>query len=74
MPAPTTMNGHPVIASFATPAASCTRPGYVLLVQKPDEFVTAWAGEGDNQWCWGHYIRDRAKAEADYRQRCARGY
>lgn len=73
--APQKLNHYPVISSFATPGDRATRAGFVVLVDKQDgEFVTAWAGDGDSSWCWGHYFEDRAEAEADFRARCARGY
>ncbi len=78
-PPPTTLNGLPVLAAFATNGDHATRPGFVVLVEREHdagdaEFITAWAGDGDNSWCWGHYYADKAKAEAYFASRCARGY
>lgn len=75
---PPKVNGYPVLASFATPGDRITRPGHVILVDRgpesPHRYVTAWIGEGDSSWCWGHYISERDQAEADFRSRCARGF
>ncbi len=79
-PAPTKLNGLPVLAAFATNGDHATRPGFVVLVERAhdvvgdSEFITAWAGAGDRSWCWGHYFADKAKAEADFASRCARGF
>lgn len=73
----THVNGYPILESTATEADHATRPGHVILVQRDQEhqpFVTAWLGEGDTGWTWGHYFQDRADAEGDYRSRCKRGY
>lgn len=70
MPAPTKLNGYPVIASQATPKAPLTRAGYMVIVQKgPAEYVVAWNGEGDRDWWKGDYISDHAKAEARFKER-----
>lgn len=68
---------HKIIQEHKTPAASATRAGRVILVDRGCEhepFVTAWLGDGDSSWCWGHYFNDRAKAEADFAARVRRGY
>jgi|LGOV01.1.fsa_nt_gb hypothetical protein len=68
---------YTVLKSHATPAASMTRAGAVILVDRDTSFqpyVTAWRGDGDNSWCWGHYFNDLDEATADYDARCIRGY
>ena len=76
MPAPTTMNGYPIRATYATPAARGTRSGYVILFEREDrgDFGTTWTGEGDTSWCWGHYDMTEEKARKDFAYRSARGY
>lgn len=80
MKAPETVNGYPVIAQMATPAAPATRAGRVILVDRGGEFqryVTAWQGrngdEWDDGWHIGHYISDLDDAKADFLARCKRG-
>lgn len=80
MSAPTKVHGYPVLSSFETQAASCTRAGHVILVDRGggDEYyhryVTGWIGNGDREWCSGHYFNNRAEADEDYLFRCTRGY
>lgn len=72
-----TANGAELLASFATPAARATRPGAVILARTTaGELVTAWLGEGDSSWSWGHYFAPDAltEARADYALRTSRGY
>ena len=74
-PAPETINGLPILRASFTPAASATRPGHVVLVEaRRGEYVTAWLGNGDTSWCWGHYFTSFFEAERDYLERCKRGY
>ena len=74
----TTINGYRILASHHTPAREATREGAVLLVDRgedsPHRYVTAWAGTGDKEWCWGHYYSDLAEATEDYASRSDRGY
>ena len=76
--APTEFNGGKVISATYTPADTGTREGWVVLVHKPHginhEYVTAWAGHGDDQWCWGHYFELPAEAVKDYDSRVRRGF
>lgn len=75
--APKTLNGHKVIEAHHTPADRGTREGFVVLVDRACEFqpfVTAWAGLGDNSWCWGHYFQHESSAREDYDIRCKRGF
>lgn len=73
-----TINGYPIIASSPTPRDTTTRAGRVILVMRNHEpyepYVTAWAGDGDSSWCWGHYFKDFDDASHDYTKRVKRGY
>lgn len=66
-----------VIAQMSTPAAPATRAGRVILVERDssyEPYVTAWIGDGDKSWCWGHYFDSETEARADFFHRCQRGY
>lgn len=67
-----------IIAQLKTEAAPATRPGRVILVDRGSDthhrYVTAWIGDGDSSWCWGHYFNDERQAKDDYSKRCWRGY
>ncbi len=68
-----------ILASFATPKAPATCAGRVILAHVPESlhpFVTWWENTELGGRCWGHYFASdqRDKAEADFRDRCHRGY
>lgn len=72
-----TINGYQILASHHVPAHDATREGAVILVdreERQDRYVTAWAGTGDEEWCWGHYYSDLTEATKDYASRSDRGY
>lgn len=75
---PDLANGFPIIASSPTPRDHATRAGRVILVERIhnpyDPWVTAWLGDGDTSWCWGHYFADPEDAKQDYAERVKRGY
>ena len=71
------INGYPILSEFPTPGGRGTRAGRVILIQRGtvhQPYVTAWAGNGDDEWAWGHYYDSREEAAADYLKRCERGY
>ena len=79
------LNGWQVLASKQTLADQATRPGQVILAKRmssnplpagipKDEWVTAWLGDGDKEWCWGHYFFTEKEAFTDYEMRACRGY
>lgn len=79
--APATVNGYPVVVAQPSPRGLITRPGFVILVDRGpenhtdhDRWVTAWIGEGDTYWAWGHYFGSEVDARHDYADRCKRGY
>jgi hypothetical protein len=71
--APTRVNGYPVVKAVESP-----RGGYVILVDRGEQYhrwVTAFMPRGMvGEWCWGNYLRDRGDAEADFNDRCKRGF
>jgi hypothetical protein len=78
--APTRLNGYPVVLAHPTPRGRMTRPGFVVLVDRgPDHehdprWITAWVGQGDTSWSWGHYLDHEPDARSDFTDRCKRGY
>ncbi len=74
---PDTVNGYPIIVSSRTPGDHATRPGRVILVHREgvaQPYVTAWLGDGDSSWCWGHYFDDDKTAHEDFVRRVAHDY
>ena len=72
-----TINSYPIRRAYPIPGGAGTRDGRVILVDTGRDigrYVTAWLGDGDSQWCQGHYIHDFAEALADYYARVVRGY
>ena len=73
-----TINGYPIRRAYPIPGGAGTRDGRVILADRGlhpvHRYVTAWLGDGDSQWCQGHYIHDFAEALADYYARVVRGY
>lgn len=68
---------YDIIEKHSTPGDHATRAGHVILVDRKTDYqpyVTAWQGDGDRDWCWGHYFSDLKDAQADYQSRCKRGY
>ena len=64
------IHGYPVLqATCFVKRQGCRPTRAVLLDKEQGEFVTAMQCEGDREWFWGHYIRDRAEALADYARR-----
>lgn len=66
-----------IIAQHRTPADYATRPGRVVLVKREHDlhpYVTGWLGDGDSQWCWGHYFGNAEEAAEDFRRRARRGF
>lgn len=78
--APTQLNGYPVVQAHPTKGGAMTRPGHVVLVDRganhehDPRWITAWVGDGDTSWSWGHYLDHEADARSDYAHRCGRGY
>lgn len=72
-----TIHGYDVIASSKTPTTDMTRPGRYVLVDRGEghaqRFVTAWQGDGDDEWSTGHYFDERKAAFDDFMQRAKRG-
>ena len=67
---------YKILRSHTTIADAYTRPGRYVLVERGDTyepFVTAWLGDGDTQWCWGHYFDVIEDANRDFVQRTMRG-
>lgn len=68
-----------ILATFETRRAPATAPGRVVLIDKGEgahPLVTWWENTESGGYCWGHYFtrEQRAEAESDFRERCARGY
>lgn len=66
-----------IVKRHPTPADRGTRPGAVILVNRGgcyEPFVTAWLGDGDSSWCWGHYFHSLEDALEDYAKRTKRGF
>lgn len=80
MNAPTQLNGYPVVQAHPTNGHGMNRAGFVILVDRGADhehdlrWVTAWVGQGDTFWSWGHYLGHEAEARSDFAHRCARGY
>ena len=78
--APTHLNGYPVVKAHPTAGHGMTRAGFVVLVDRlvahphDQRWVTAWVGQGDRSWAFGHYLDHEADARSDYAHRCGRGY
>jgi hypothetical protein len=78
--APTQLNGYPVVQAHPTAGRGMTRPGFVVLVDRganhehDPRWITAWVGQGDRHWSFGHYLDHEADARSDYAHRCGRGY
>jgi len=72
------VNGYRVIMTSRTPGDEFTRPGRVILVDRgegrPQRYVTAWQGDGDEGWNTGHYIDTIEAAVADFTKRAARKF
>ena len=73
-----TINGYPIQYQTITPARGAMRAGRIILVdrggsmQSNPRYVTAWLGDGDNQWSGGHYIDNITDALTDYHERINR--
>jgi hypothetical protein len=80
---PATVHGHPIIATYTTPAGAGTRAGRVILVdlgpgRVRDRYVTGWQGQDGNRfddgWSSGNYIDDLFDALTDFVARARNGF
>lgn len=73
-----TLNGFEVVAWSKTPARGLNKAGAIVLVHRGAEYrdawVTAWHGDGDEGWIWGHYFELEYEAREDFAARSNRGY
>lgn len=73
-----TKHGYSILAMYSTPRAPCTCAGRVVLADRgpesPHRYVTWWENTELGGYSMGHYIEDRAAAEADFAERCRRGF
>lgn len=73
---PDTINGFPIIATWATPARGCERAGRIIVVERGTEYeeryVVAWQAEGKGAWIESSYHVTLTEALVQFTYRVAR--
>ena len=67
------INNFEIQGEFKTPKEHMTRAGKLIIGKnqsRNDEWVVAWLGDGDKQWCSGWYSSNKTDALNDFFDRC----